>query len=368
MTEMEFARFIKKGLGTPVASQMLATRIAAEVAERSHSSDVHGSTLLRPRRAGVVVKTDKPGRSQVVARRVATRIGAAALALGLIAALNLGVVYYFPRYGTALASVPVVGGVSRSILAGAGLASADVAAVSDVSTSNGHTLRLVGVYADGLQTVFLIQIDNQSLAAAGPPTKTERYLVAGRDATLTDQFGHTYQRVGSPSGDQRPVAFSPLVAPAAQNGARLTLHLRNLDNVGTAESIPGEWTLHATVFEHAAHVIPLPAPIELGGNTFTFTSIKSATVFELSWKVTGPGVAQAWNVRDQGSFARLRPYVPSFTGLKEIASGVGFTFDPSTNSMYGQITEIWESPGKLTIRFGSPEIGLAERTIVVPKN
>jgi hypothetical protein len=372
MNELEFARVIKSGLGTPSPSSTLASRIAAEIRAGSRASDIDGSTERRAER-GIAPRTrDQRDARRGTARRVAYRFGGAALALGLIGAVNLAGAYYFPRYGTALANAPLVGGVSRSFLSDAGLLTADTSAFNDTATSNGHTLRLIGGYADGLQTVFLIEIDGQSLASAGHPRKTDHYLVVDRGATLTDQFGHTYQRDGSPSGDQRPVVFSPLVSPAAENGARLTLHVEGLANVGSIQIVAGDWTLHATLFAHRAHSIPLPAPMTLAGNTYTLTSIRSsATRFEISWKVSGPGVARAWNEdKSHGSFASLDPFIPTLVGLHEVGSTGGYTYDdPSTNTMSGTITSILNPPGgTCRVRFGSPDIGYVERTIIVPAN
>ncbi len=84
MNELEFARFIKSGLGAPSPSPRLASRVAVEINQRGAG-----------RSAGRHV--------------VAYRVGGAALALGLIAALNLAGAYYLPWYGTALANAPVVG-------------------------------------------------------------------------------------------------------------------------------------------------------------------------------------------------------------------------------------------------------------------
>jgi hypothetical protein len=269
-----------------------------------------------------------------------------------------------------MSNAPLVGGVSRSILSDAGLLMADASALNDVSTSNGHTLRLVGGYADGLQTVFLIEIDDQSLATAGPPSKADRYLVTG-DATLTDQFGHTYQRGGTPSGDARPVVFGPLVSPAAENGARLTLHVGNLSNVGISQSVDGDWKLHATLFEHRAHTVPLPAPVSLAGNTYTVTSIRTSTVIEIDWKVTGPNVA-----RVLADYAALRhlgraaqdPFLLQLVGLNVGAVQEGYSFDPPGDDLHGHLKATLDAPGTCQIRFGSPQIGFAERTIVVPAN
>jgi hypothetical protein len=109
MNELEFARFIKSSLGAPRPAPMLASRIAAEISARGPSSDIGGSTVRRAER-GIAQRTGaQRGARRSTARRAAYRVGGAALALGLIGALNLAGVYYLPWYGTALANAPLVG-------------------------------------------------------------------------------------------------------------------------------------------------------------------------------------------------------------------------------------------------------------------
>jgi hypothetical protein len=355
MTENEFARFIKKGLGTPDVSPALATRIAREVDRRNRPND----------------DSPRAKRQKLLPRRFRTlslRVGVAALVLAMIGAVNLGIAYYYPRYGVALANAPIVGGVSQTLLSSAGLVTADIAAVSDVSTSNGHTLRLMGAYADGLQTVFLVQIDNQSLATAGWGNKKSTFLVA-RDMDLIDQFGHTYEVSKSGQFPQGVEVFQPLVSPAAENGARLTLNIRVLGNVGTGEAISGNWALRATVFEHPSHVIPVPRPITLAGNTFTFESIRSSTILYVKWNVTGPSVVQAWEAGDKGSFSSLSPFIPTLVGCPTApyGSGAGYEFDPSTKTMSSELRYTLTGHGTCVIRFGSGQLGFGHRTIVIPK-
>jgi hypothetical protein len=295
------------------------------------------------------------------------RAGAAAVALSVIAVLNLGAAYFFPRYGAALADSPAIGAVSRPLLAGAGLDGADVAVVNDVATSAGHTLRLVAAYADGVQTVFFVQIDGESLATAGTPTKAAHYLVV-MDATLHDQFGRSYQHGASPSGEQRSIVFSPLSSPAAESGGRVTLHIGRLLNVGDGSRVEGDWTLHATLFQHAAHALALPAPISLAGNTYTFTSIRSASVLEVKWTVTGPAVRQALDQWQTGRGGRGEdPFLPRLVGSSALAQG-GWTIDPKTNVLSGTTTFLINRPGTYQLRVGSSDIGFADRTIVVPSN
>jgi hypothetical protein len=86
--------------------------------------------------------------------------------------------------------------------------------------------------------------------------------------------------------------------------------------------------------------------------------------------VFGPGVARAWNEDNaHGSFAALVPFNPSLIGSHVIASSGGYTFGPATNTLSGTITAILSPPGgTYKVRFGSPDLGYVERTIVVPAN
>ena len=369
MNEIQFARFIKEGLGSPADSQTFAARIATEIRVRTHPNREQREELGQTQ-VMISGSLQHKGEGRSFRRLgLRPRVFAAALTLAMIGMLNLGAAYFFPSYGEALANAPVVGGLSRSILSGTGMLNADVSAFNEVSSSNGHKLRLVGAYADGLETIFFVEIDGQSLASAEPPRKSDRYLIAG-DATLTDQFGHSYVRGGTPSGDQRPLIFSALVGPAAQYGARLTLHVRLLTNVGTTEAVDGDWSLHATLFEHPAHVIPLPAPVTIAGNTYTITSLRLGAVLQLRWRVTGPNIGRVWTdwkALPEPIRAGQDPFWPKLSGPSMASVNGGYGIDPGMTEVSGEITALVPSSGVYTVEFGSSVIGFASRTIVVPR-
>ncbi len=109
MNEFEFARFIKSGLGAPTPSPVLASRVAAEVNAQGRLREIGGSTVRRAERAIAQRISDQRSARRSAGRRVAYRVGGAALALGFIGALNLAALSYFPGYGTALANAPLVG-------------------------------------------------------------------------------------------------------------------------------------------------------------------------------------------------------------------------------------------------------------------
>lgn len=176
-------------------------------------------------------------------------------------------------------------------------------------------------------------------------------------------------RGGTPSGDQRPVIFSPLVGPAAQYGARLTLHVLGLGNVGTGQAIGGDWTLHATLFEHPAHVIPLPAPVTIAGNVYAITSIRSGAVLQLRWTVTGPNVGRVWTdwmALPEPIRAGQDPFWPKLSGPSVVSENGGYGINHGMTEVSGEITALLPSPGQYKIEFGSPVIGFASRTIEVP--
>ncbi len=224
--------------------------------------------------------------------RVATALGVAAL---LIVLGNLGAAYFAPRYGHALADVPLVGPISSQLLHAAGLNDRSLTVVNDVSVSSGHTLRLVAAYADGLRTVLFVQVDGRGLT--GNPKKYGThpgdYGVGYDGLTLTDQFGHRYGGggVGGPTG----ISFEPLTGLAAKLGGRLTLHVTRLNGYWTIpkQVVEGNWTLHATLVAEPGYTLTLPTPIRTADVVYTFTSIQAtSTVIDIHYTIAGPGVDQ----------------------------------------------------------------------------
>jgi len=120
MNEIEFARFIKDGLGSPADSPTLAARVATEIRLRTHSN-----VGRRPKLGQTQLVISASSQHEAEARSLSRshrrrRMAVVALTLATIGTLNLGGAYFFPSYGEALANIPFVGGVSRSILSGTG--------------------------------------------------------------------------------------------------------------------------------------------------------------------------------------------------------------------------------------------------------
>ena len=232
-------------------------------------------------------------------RRNPARVVAAVVATFALLVLGNGVAaYYAPRYGQALAQVPVIGGVYAKALQYYGLAEQDVTVISDSSRSSGHTVRLVAGYADGLRTVLIVDIDGKTLTygKADRPRPGE-YGVGNHGETpdlgltLTDQFGHSYKE-GVGNGYTNYLQFEPLVWPASKAGARLTLHITTvrklwLEGAGQDE-VFGDWTLHATLVAEPVHVLPVPSPVRTTNAIYTFTSLQvTSTAVHIEWTTTG---------------------------------------------------------------------------------
>jgi len=120
-------------------------------------------------------------------RRLAVAIG---VGLAVLVAINLGAVYYFPRYGQALADAPGLGVLSRPVLRATGLTGANVTQVDSVAVSSGHKLHLVAGYADPLRTLLFVEVDDEKLVPASKTSHT--YFI---DGFLTVQFGHVYHQL-----------------------------------------------------------------------------------------------------------------------------------------------------------------------------
>src|SRR5205823_15127075 len=98
-------------------------------------------------------------------RRNPARLVAVAVAGVAVLVIANGVAAYIaPRYGQALAQVPLVGGISAKLLEFSGVTASKVTVVNDSPTSSGHTVRLLAAYADGLRTVLFIANDGKGLA------------------------------------------------------------------------------------------------------------------------------------------------------------------------------------------------------------
>lgn len=250
-------------------------------------------------------KTGAAARPTVGRRRLPALARTLAVLAVLAVAANAVVTYFAPAYGQALADSPI-GPLTQPLLRAGGLSAGDVTPVDQSVTSSGHTIQVVGAYADGIQTTIYMQVDGRPLAAPAHGVGKvwgDRYLAA---ETLTDQFGRSYEPRGT-SGTTVTV-FEPLAGPAAALGGRLTLHVTRLwlvregPDPGNPESAPhvdGDWTFRFTLTQRPAHDLPLPGPLRIGDTTYTFTAVQAASVMTVKIRVSG-GAVERWNAATSG--------------------------------------------------------------------
>lgn len=318
-------------------------------------------------------RPDSPRRARPVAIRVIGGVAAAVIAILLI---NVIAAYFAPKYERALADSGV-GAISQRLLSAFGLKAGDVTAVSDSATSAGHTLRLVGAYADGLRSVLFIQIDGRGLG--GNPKQYGLHPgdwgINYDDMTLTDQFGHSYGGAGL--GGPSDLQFQPLAWPASEVGGRLTLHITGIwamwkfleqgpNKVIDTEALTthGDWSLHVTLISAPYHTIALPAPVHSPMADYTFTGISaSETEMVLHWTVGGPANDQ---VRAQQSTPlspntdpMANPLMPDYFTPRVFDAGGsevqmqdwGFTW-PKAGPAHGEMTVFINGPGRYRIQLG----------------
>ena len=338
------------------------------------------SASLRPadEHAVAEIQLSPRGSSRPRARDRAIRVSAAAAAVVVaILLVNVLAAYYAPKYQRALADSGV-GPISQRLLSAVGLKSGDVTVVGDSATSAGHTLKLVGAYADGLRTVIFVSVDGKGVT--GNPKEYGRnpgeWGVSFDLATLTDQFGHSYgaQGVVGPTDLQ----FQPLAWPASDVGGRLTLHITGVwamwkiaeqgpNKVIDTEALTthGDWSLHVTLISAPYHTIALPAPVHTATADYTFTGISaSETEMVLHWTVGGPATDQARGLQsipppqnvDPMANPLMRDYftprVYDANGSELEMQDWGFTW-PKTGPAQGEMTVFINGPGRYRIQLGN---------------
>jgi hypothetical protein len=266
-------------------------------------------------------------------RRLTPALVAAVVAavLGVLATANEAAAYLVPAYGRAVADTPL-GLLTQPLLRAGGQTVEQVTPFGTTVTSAGHSIQLVGAYADGLQTTIYLQVDGQPLAApAGPTGKVvgDRYM-AGME--LTDDAGHRYQEHGG-SGSSVTV-FEPLRGPAARSGVRLTLHVTRLWDLSVAPRskqdapphVDGSWTFRFTLKQRPAVDLALPAPLTIGDTTYTFISIRAADTMAVRIEVSG-GAVTRWSQISGPGGARpdtMEPYRVELYNAAGVAQRIGF--------------------------------------------
>ena len=347
------------------------------------------SATLRPADEHAVADIHllSPGSSRPRATRRALRVSAAAAVIVVaILIVNILAAYYAPKYQRASADSGV-GPISQRFLSAFGLKAGDVTVVGDSVTSGGHTLKLVGAYADGLRSVLFVTIDGGGVT--GNPKQYGLHPgdwgINYNDMTLTDQFGHAYGGIGI-SGPT-DLQFQPLAWPASQVGGRLTLHITGIWAMwkglaqGPGSSIDtgaltthGDWSLHVTLISSPVHAVALPAPVHTATADYTFAGISaSETEMVLHWTVGGPVNDQlakdlASAPKNADMFADplfdqyFRPHVYNEAGDELQFQDFGYTL-PNAAPAQGEATVFINGPGRYRIQLGS---AVESRWVVVP--
>jgi hypothetical protein len=238
--------------------------------------------LLEKRLKDLAVDVPDPGRvtARVLSRALQPQSHRVVrfLSVGVATVLLIALVGYFvPAAGTVAASTP-----AGDLLRDAGLVGAKdrITWVGAADTSSGYRLQLVGAYADSTRTVLLLHSDPATLP------------MSASQIELTDQFGRHYRLRGAATNmltGNASADFEPLAWPDAITGARITLHLSQIQALAKPyadgepvqlKDVRGSWTLHATLGVDETTALAVPAPASLGPAHFQFTSANysSATV------------------------------------------------------------------------------------------
>jgi hypothetical protein len=133
-----------------------------------------------------------------------------------------------------------------------------------------------GAYADSTRTVLLMHVDPLA----------DLWI----NTSITDQFFRSYRMSGGSenlnTGDMS-MQFEPLAWPDAITGARITLHVPQLETP-SHETVAGTWELTATLGVDVAKSLRSPAPGDLGPAHFSFTSVSyTPATIEVDVHVTG---------------------------------------------------------------------------------
>lgn len=318
-------------------------------------------------------------------RRTSSRRMLAWAVVGLIVAVLAGNVVaarVSPSYATALAKAPLVGGFAGPLLRAAGLTTAQLTPASSKATSHGHTLAVVGGFADTTRTVVVIQVDGKNTplgkTVAGYDAASGKYHGHLTDPTLRDQYGHSYDSAGGVGQD---LFFGPLVGRAAHGPVRLTLLVPTINfnaahravTPAKGESVNGDWIVSLTLTQHPAVTIPSPAPVKVGDITYTIKSIQvSGTFVSVYWRAYGgTEIASLYQQTRVPGGPNSSPGSPFMTLSKRLfwasienkngglartyglSSGYGFD---SPTLIIGKLQEPLIKPGTYLIAIGVPTL------------
>jgi hypothetical protein len=161
------------------------------------------------------------------------------------------------------------------------------------------------------------------------------------------------------------MTFKPLVGPASKLGARLKLHITQLNGLRREiQVISGDWTLNVTLIQQAGKVLAAPDPVTANGITYTITSVRlSGGQVTMRYNVGGPPVDELLKLSREtqmrasagpdGFYQRfIAPTLVDGQGNKAAFRESSMTF-PKQGTASGGVTMVVAAPGPYTLTFGS---------------
>lgn len=284
-------------------------------------------------------------------RRLAVpRLVSVPAALVLVAAL---LIYFVPAADLAIAEKTPWSG---EILQRAGLVGAQdrITVVNATAYSSGYKLTLQGAYADSTRTVVLVHIEPAAFAWVTPPT-------------ITDQFFRTYQPHGGSgnllTGDNS-LEFEPLASPDSITGARITLHVRQLETPAH-QIVQGTWELTAALRMDVAKSLTPPPAGDLGPAHFQFIRVRyTPATIEVDIRTTGVSSEDLSRIIP-GYGAKAPGYPPKPGPALQVV-----LLDPRGEIVgFGGadgVTGFSTGPGIYTLRVSYYGYGSIERVITIP--
>jgi hypothetical protein len=310
----------------------------------------------------ILARAAQPAAGRSRTRRRTPPWATVALAVVFVVVVLSGAAFYAPRFAQALADAPLVGTAVGPALRSVGLAGLQgrFTALDSHVTSSGYTVRLVAGYADGNQTVLVLNVE--------PPDHSFFH-----EPLLTDQFGRAIQLHGgmsdSRTGDN-VLIFSGVPWPDSLLGTRVRLHATVLRALPDGQPVSGDWTLEGTIPVETGRALPLPAAGTLETTTFRFTKVEATTAtLSVHAEISGPLATQLDRLVGPTIPGVAKPHPAFFYELIDPSGGVATQIYGTSSSGIGpvQFSGSWVigHPGDYRLRIAYEGVGSFERTIIV---
>jgi hypothetical protein len=196
---------------------------------------------------------------------------------------------------------------------------------------------------------------------------------------LTDQFGRHYRLRGAATNmltGNASADFEPLAWPDAITGARITLHLSQIQALAKPyadgepvqlKDVRGSWTLHATLGVDESTRLPVPDAADLGSAHFQFTSASYSTAtIAVDVGITGV-TAEELNRRIPDGLKGTPVFTAEFFDPTGRMIGGGVASTSSGGAVHMQMLGYrLGGGGNYVIRFKYMGAGEFERVLTIP--